>query len=99
MFKRPMLEGPDLGGGERFQQEASAAGLTEIAEQVLMLPPASLYRIRLLADCDEVKGLVGAACGLALWSLRSQMRGFGHDGKSSARKVKEWIGSFRNKFR
>ena len=55
----------------------------------------------------EIAGLVeevqsphwATACGLALYSMRSQMRGEGPGGKSSARKVADWIGSIRDKFR
>ncbi len=81
---------------------ALVKGLPEIAEQVFDAPTRVGYLEPSFVGglSDEVKGPQWAtACGLALWSLRSQMRGFGHDGKSSARKVKEWIGSFRNKFR
>jgi cell division protein FtsA len=77
-------------------------GLPEIAEQVFDAPT----RVGYLQDeffgglADDIKGPQWAtACGLALWSLRSQLRSSGHYERSSANRVKEWIGNFRNKFR
>ncbi len=77
-------------------------GLAEVAEQVFDAPT----RIGLLEPsffgglADEVRGPQWAtACGLALRSMRSQLRGDGSGGKSSARKVAEWFGNFRDKFR
>ncbi len=77
-------------------------GLPEIAEQVFDAPTRVGYTEPAYFGglADEVKGPQWATvCGLALWSLRSQMRNLDDDGKSSARRVKEWIGNFRNKFR
>ncbi len=77
-------------------------GLPEIAEQVFDAPTRVGYMEPAYFGglAEEVRGPQWATvCGLALWSLRGQMRALGHDEKSSARKVKEWIGSFRNKFR
>jgi hypothetical protein len=49
---------------------------------------------------DEVRGPQWAAvCGLALNSMRGQMRGDARGQRSSARKVADWFGSFRDKFR
>lgn len=77
-------------------------GLAEIAEQVFDAPT----RIGFL-DETHFGGLVdgirepqwATACGLALISMRSQIREAEAGGKSSARKVAEWFGSFREKFR
>ncbi len=77
-------------------------GLPEIAEQVFDAPTRVGYTEPAYFGglADEVKGTQWATvCGLALWSLRSQMRNLDDDGKSSASRVKEWIGNFRNKFR
>ena len=77
-------------------------GLPEIAEQVFDAPtrvgyPQSSFFGGL---ADEVNGPQWAtACGLALWSLRSQLRASGQYERSSTTRVKEWIGNFRNKFR
>jgi cell division protein FtsA len=77
-------------------------GLPEIAEQVFDAPT----RVGFLDEAyfgglvEEVQSPQwAAACGLALFSMRGRMRGEGHGGKSSARKVADWIGSFRDKFR
>lgn len=81
---------------------ALVRGIAEIAEQVFDAPTRAgfiepSYFGGLAA---EVRGPQWAtACGLALWSMKSQTRGFGQDDRSSARKVKEWIGNFRNKFK
>ena len=77
-------------------------GLPEIAEQVFDAPTRVGYLQSSFFGglVDEVKGAQWAtACGLALWSLRTQMRGLGHYERSGATRVKEWIGNFRNKFR
>ena len=77
-------------------------GLPQIAEQVFDAPTRvgflePSYFGGLLA---EVQGPQWAtACGLALVSMRSQMRGDGRGGRSSARKVADWFGNFRDKFR
>ena len=39
------------------------------------------------------------ACGLALSSMKSQMRAGGDGGRSPKRKVAEWFDNFREKFR
>ena len=77
-------------------------GLPEIAEQVFDAPT----RVGIL-EASYFGGLFeevqsphwAAACGLALCSLRSHLRDGYTDDKSSARKVADWIGSFRDKFR
>jgi cell division protein FtsA len=77
-------------------------GLPEIAEQVFDAPTRVGYLQSSFFGglADEVKGAHWAtACGLALWSLRAQLRGLGHYERSSATRVREWIGNFRNKFR
>jgi cell division protein FtsA len=77
-------------------------GLAEIAEQVFDAPT----RVGMLDPmyfgglADEARGPQWAtACGLALRSMRFQVRNEAGSGKSSARKVAEWFGSFRDKFR
>jgi len=81
---------------------AMIRGLPEIAEQVFDAPT----RVGFLEGSyfggllDEVQSPQWAtAAGLALGSMRSQMRGDGGEDKSSARKVADWFGSFRNKFK
>lgn len=77
-------------------------GLADIAEQVFDAPT----RIGILDPsyfgglADNVQGPQWAtACGLALRSMKVQVRNESGGGKSSARKVAEWFGSFRDKFR
>ena len=81
---------------------AMVRGLPEIAEQVFDAPT----RVGFLEPSyfgglvDEVQSPHWAtACGLALYSIRSQMRGDGQGGKSSARRVADWFGNFRGRFR
>jgi cell division protein FtsA len=84
------------GGGARVR------GLAEIAEQVFDAPTrAGFLEPSFFGGlADEAQGPEWAtACGLALYSMRGQMRSEGIGGKSSARKVKEWFGSFRDRFR
>jgi cell division protein FtsA len=77
-------------------------GLADIAEQVFdaptrigMLDPAHFGGL-----ANEIQGPQWAtACGLALRSMKFQVRNEAGGGKSSARKVAEWFGSFRDKFR
>jgi cell division protein FtsA len=84
------------GGGAQIR------GLAEVAEQVFDAPT----RVGFLEPSffggliDEVRGPEWAsAAGLALGSMRSQMRdGFG-GGRSPARRVAEWIGGIREKFK
>ena len=77
-------------------------GLPEIAEQVFDAPT----RVGFLEQsyfgglADEVRGPQwSTACGLALYSMRAQLRGDGAGGRSSVRKVADWFGNFRDKFR
>ena len=81
---------------------AMVRGLPEIAEQVFDAPT----RVGFLEPSyfgglvDEVQSPHWAtACGLALYSMRGQMRGDGQGGKSSARRVADWFGNFRGRFR
>lgn len=81
---------------------AMVRGMAEIAEQVFDAPTRIGY-----VDETHFGGLVdgvrepqwATACGLALVSMRSQLRDADAGGKSSARKVAEWFGSFREKFK
>ena len=77
-------------------------GLPEIAEQVFDAPT----RVGFLEESyfggllEEVQSPQwAAASGLALLSLRGQMRVDGQGGRSSVRKVADWFGNFRDKFR
>ena len=77
-------------------------GMVEIAEQVFDAPT----RLGFLEQkyfgglASEVQNPEWAtACGLALSSMRSQIRASSGSGKSPSRKVAEWFESFREKFR
>jgi len=81
---------------------ALARGMVEIAEQVFDAPT----RLGFLEEsyfgglAAEVQGPEWAvACGLALTSMRSQIREFNLGGKSPSWKVAEWLENFRDKFR
>lgn len=77
-------------------------GLPEIAEQVFDAPTrvGQLESSYFGGLFEQVQGPQwSVACGLALHSMRRQMRFESADGKSSARKVADWFGSFREKFR
>ena len=81
---------------------AMIRGLAEVAEQVFDAPTraGSIESSYFGGLVDEVQGPQwSTACGLALCSMRSQIRGDGTGGKSSARKVADWLGSFRDKFK
>lgn len=81
---------------------AMIRGLAEIAEQVFDAPTRAgfLEPTYFGGLAEEAQGPQWATvCGLALCSMRSQMRSQGMGGKSSARRVAEWIGNFRDKFR
>lgn len=77
-------------------------GLSEIAEQVFDAPT----RLGFITK-EHFGGLVeevqtpqwAVACGLALGSMRTQLRDEGGGGISPVRKVAEWFGSFRDKFK
>lgn len=84
------------GGGSMIR------GMVEIAEQVFDAPT----RLGFL-DLESVGGLAeevqtpdwAVAAGLALSSMRSQIREQNYGGKSPTKKVAEWFESFREKFR
>ncbi len=81
---------------------ASITGIVEIAEQVFDAPTrVGLPDSRLFGGlADEVASPDWAvATGLALTSMRSQIRDEELGGKSPTRKVAEWFESFRGKFR
>jgi len=77
-------------------------GMVEIAEQVFDAPT----RLGFL-EPEFFGGLVekvqsphwAVSTGLALSSMRSQMRGFHANGRSATSKVAEWFENFREKFR
>ncbi len=79
-----------------------ARGMVEIAEQVFDAPT----RLGFLEEsyfgglAEKVQSPEwAAACGLALSSMRSQVRKSSTGGKSPTRKVAEWFENFREKFR
>ncbi|MDQ6786242.1 MAG: cell division protein FtsA [Acidobacteriota bacterium] len=77
-------------------------GMVEIAEQVFDAPTrlGFLERKHFSGLVDEVLSPEwSVACGLALTSMRSQIRGQNSGGKSPTRKVAEWFENFRGKFR
>jgi cell division protein FtsA len=79
-----------------------ARGMVDIAEQVFDAPT----RLGFLEE-KYFGGLAGevqspewaVACGLALSSMRSQIREANAGSKSPTRKVAEWFENFREKFR
>jgi cell division protein FtsA len=77
-------------------------GLAEIAEQVFDAPTRvgflePSYFGGLVAEVQSPNWAV--ASGLALGSMRSQSRHDSQGDKSSARRVAQWFGTFREKFR
>lgn len=77
-------------------------GMVEIAEQVFDAPTRlGFLEPKLFGGLfDEVQSPEwSVACGLALSSLRTQIRSGNMGGKSQARKVAEWFENFREKFR
>ncbi len=84
------------GGGSMIR------GISEVAEQVFDAPT----RLGFL-DSEYFGGLAeeiqtpdwAVACGLALSSMRSQIREQNYGGKSPTKKVAEWFENFREKFR
>lgn len=81
---------------------AMVRGLPEVAEQVFDAPTRAgfLESSHFGGLAEEIRGPQWATvCGLAFFSLQGQMRGDGTGGKSSVRRVAEWIGNFRDKFR
>lgn len=81
---------------------ALSRGMVEIAEQVFDAPTrlGFLEQNRFGGLLDEVQSpewtVVG---GLALNSLKAQMREYSTGGKSPSRKMAEWFENFRGKFR
>jgi cell division protein FtsA len=81
---------------------AAVRGMVEIAEQVFDAPTRVGY-----LEAETFGGLAGevagpewaVAGGLALSSMRSQMREANLNGRSHTRKVAEWFENFRDKFR
>jgi len=79
-----------------------ARGMCEIAEQVFDAPTRLGF-----IEHEFFSGLTGeaqtpewaVACGLALSSLRSQTRGRDSGDKSTAKKMADWLGNFRERFR
>jgi cell division protein FtsA len=77
-------------------------GMVEIAEQVFDAPTrlGFLEQKHFGGLVSEVQSPEWAtACGLALSSMRSQIRASSAGGKSPSRKVAEWFENFREKFR
>ncbi|HKX83590.1 MAG TPA: hypothetical protein VJL58_05155, partial [Pyrinomonadaceae bacterium] len=79
-----------------------ARGMVEIAEQVFDAPTRLGF-----VDQKYFGGLAekvqtpdwAVACGLALSSMKAQMRSSTNGAKSPTRKVAEWFENFREKFR
>jgi len=85
-----------VGGG------SLARGMVEIAEQVFDAPT----RLGFLEEryfgglAGEVQSPAWAvACGLALSSVRSQLREHNSHGRSKSKKVAAWFENFRERFR
>jgi len=81
---------------------AMIRGTVEIAEQVFDAPTRVGFpdKRRFGGLVDEVQNAGwSVACGLALSSLRSQMRGHSAGARSTTKKVAEWFENFREKFR
>ncbi len=79
-----------------------ARGMVEIAEQVFDAPTRLGYLEPEYFGglAEQVRGPEWAvSCGLALSSMRSQIRDSQNGGKSPTRKVAEWFEHFRDKFR
>jgi cell division protein FtsA len=84
------------GGGSQVR------GMVEIAEQVFDAPTRLGF-----VNTERFGGLAvevqkpewATACGLALASMRRQMRTHSGNGRSATRKVAEWFENFREKFR
>ncbi len=81
---------------------AMVRGMVEIAEQVFDAPTRNG-----LPEHDYFGGLVGqinspswaVASGLALSSMREQIRDQNAGGKSAAKRITEWFGNIRGKFK
>lgn len=84
------------GGGSKVR------GMIEIAEQIFDAPTR-----RGFVNTEYFGGLAAevqnpewaTACGLALNSMRRQLREFSNSGNSATRKVAAWFENFREKFR
>ena len=81
---------------------AMVRGMVEIAEQVFDAPtrngiPESAYFSGLVMQIGTPAW--ATACGLALSSMREQIRDLNTGGKSASKRVAEWIGNFRGKFK
>lgn len=81
---------------------ASIRGMVEVAEQVFDAPtrvgfPQKKHFSGLIDELESPEWAV--ATGLALSSMRSQIREYNSGGKSPTRKVAEWFENFRGKFR
>jgi cell division protein FtsA len=77
-------------------------GLPEIAEQVFDAPTRVGYLETSFFGglIEEVSGPQWAtACGLALGSTKAQMRSENGGERSSVKRVAEWFGNFRERFR
>ena len=77
-------------------------GMVEIAEQVFDAPtrngvPEDAYFSGLAMQIRTPAW--ATACGLALSSMREQVRDFNTGGKSATERVAQWIGNFRGKFK
>lgn len=77
-------------------------GMVEIAEQVFDAPtrngvPEASYFSGLVMQIGNPAW--ATACGLALSSMREQIRDLNTGGKSATKRVAEWIGNFRGKFK
>ena len=81
---------------------AQVRGLVDVAEQVFDAPTRLGF-----VNTDYFGGLAAevqhpewaTACGLALSSMRSQIREGANNGRSPSRKVAEWFENIRDKFR
>jgi cell division protein FtsA len=81
---------------------ALSRGMVDVAEQVFDAPTRLGY-----LDANHFGGLFGeiqtpewaVAAGLALSSMKSQLREFSNGSRSSRSRVAEWLGNFRQKLR
>jgi cell division protein FtsA len=77
-------------------------GMVDIAEQVFDAPtrngsPEPEYFSGLAGQVQSSAWAV--ACGLALSSMREQIREQNVGGRSATKRMAEWIGNFRGKFK
>lgn len=81
---------------------SATRGMVEIAEQVFDAPTRVGFPTKNLFGglIDEVQNPSwSVACGLALASMRVQLRGHSVNGRSATKRVAEWFENFREKFR